>query len=325
MTRKCVVTGAAGFIGSNLARLLLDDGWEVTGLDGFTDSYDPKEKRARAAQLVDLPGFSLVSGDILDIDLDAALGDAEVVFHLAGRAGVRASFELESRYVHDNVDVTQRLLGACRRLPSVRRLVFASSSSVYGNGPRPFRETAQTAPISPYGRTKLVCETACIAASGPELETVALRYFTVYGPGQRPDMGLRIFAEATLGGEPLVLFGDGTQSRDFTFVSDAARATARAADAPVDGMIINVGGGNIVTLLQVFDLLRKYVGPIEIDARPVARGDVAHTEADHTRAREILGFRAAVTFEEGYRRQIEWVRQRRLEAGGAVPSTPAAG
>jgi len=291
--------------------MLLADGWTVTGIDGFTDSYDPTEKEARAEALSVWQNFSLVVGDLLDVPLEAVVGEAEVVFHLAGRAGVRPSFELESRYVHDNVDATRRLLEVCARVPAVRRLVYASSSSVYGNGSRPFRETGAVGPISPYGRTKLVAELDCLAAAGTALETVALRYFTVYGPGQRPDMGLRIFAEAALEGRPIVLFGDGTQSRDFTFVDDVARATILAADAPVSALCVNIGGGATVTLLAVFELLRQVVGPLRIESRPVARGDVVHTEADHTRAREVLGFQAEVAFEDGYRRQIDDLRERR--------------
>jgi len=306
--RSCAVTGAAGFIGAHLSELLLDEGWSVIGIDAFTDSYAPSEKLRRAAELVSRPGFTLVSGDLVDVDLDQSLQGVEVIFHLAGRAGVRASFEHEMSYQHDNVDATRRLLSACTRLTSVRRVVYASSSSVYGDGPRPFREVGRTAPISPYARTKLIAEQACLAAAGPDLETVALRYFTVYGPGQRPDMGLRLFAEAALDGRPLQLLGDGTQSRDFTFVQDAARATRLAADAAVSGVAINLGGGSTVSLLEVFDLLRSLVGPLRIETHPTARGDVSHTEADHTRAHELLGFRAEVSFTDGYARQVESLR-----------------
>lgn len=308
MPRSCVVTGAAGFIGSHLSMGLLNDGWAVRGIDAFTDAYDPAEKRARAASLVAHAGFALVGEDLAYADLDSCLGGAEVVFHLAGRAGVRASFGSEDKYTHDNIGATERLLEACSRTPSVRRVVFASSSSVYGNGPRPFREEGDVAPISPYARTKLAAERICLDASGANLETVALRYFTVYGPGQRPDMALRLFAEAALSGRALQLLGDGTQSRDFTFVTDVVRATRLAADAPVDGITINIGGGAIVSLLEVFELLRSRVGPIHIETHPTARGDVNHTEADHTRARTILGFEADVSFTDGYSRQIESLR-----------------
>jgi nucleoside-diphosphate-sugar epimerase len=282
----------------------------VRGIDSFTDAYDPAEKRERVASLVPEAGFSLVPEDLAEAALDSTIAGAEVVFHLAGRAGVRASFGTEDKYIHDNVEATERLLEACTRTASVRRLVFASSSSVYGDGPRPFREDGAVAPISPYARTKLTAEEMCLNASRSNLETVALRYFTVYGPGQRPDMALRLFAEAALSGRPLQLLGDGTQSRDFTFVEDVVRATRLAADAPVSGLAINIGGGAVISLLAVFDLLRALIGPIQIETHPSARGDVNHTEADHTRARTILGFEAEVSIADGYSRQVDYLRSR---------------
>ncbi|MDA8365661.1 MAG: NAD-dependent epimerase/dehydratase family protein [Actinomycetota bacterium] len=308
--RRCVVTGSAGFIGSTLSTRLVRDGWKVTGIDAFTDSYDPVEKVVRAANLARVAGTSLVVGDLVDLDLARIFDGAEVVFHLAGRAGVRPSFALEDRYVHDNVVATERVLDAARRA-GVRRVVYASSSSVYGDGDAPFREAATPNPISPYGRTKLEAELQTLAAAGTGLETVALRYFTVFGPGQRPDMGLRLFAEAALTGRPVTLFGDGTQRRDFTYVHDVAAATEAAADAPASGMAINVGGGADVSLLDVFDVLRALVGTeLLIDVQPFARGDVRVTSADLTRARELLGFVPEVPFAAGYERQVSWLRDR---------------
>ena len=313
--RRCVVTGAAGFIGSHLVGRLLGTRWSVLGIDAFTDSYDPVEKRERAAALRPLGGITMVTGDLVETDLAPLFEGAEVVFHLAGRAGVRPSFDIEHRYAHDNVLATDAVLSAARSA-GVRRVVYASSSSVYGNAQTPFREDARPAPISPYGRTKLEAEAMCLAAAGSGLEAVALRYFTVYGPGQRPDMGLRIFAEAALGGRPVTLFGDGSQRRDFTHVSDIVSATIAAADAPVSGLAVNVGGGSSVTLLEVMDLLRGFVArEVEIAALPVARGDVHATEADLARAASLLGFRAEVPFEVGFRNEVAWVRDRmeRLE------------
>lgn len=306
---KVVVTGAAGFIGGRLANRLLDDGHDVVGIDGFTDTYDPAEKRTRATALAGREGFTLVSGHLAEISLREHLEGAEVVYHLAGRAGVRPSFALESRYRYDNVTSTARLVEACAHSSSVRRLVYASSSSVYGDAPLPFREDGPTAPVSPYGLSKLEAERICLTASGDDLETVALRYFTVYGPGQRPDMGLRIFAEAAWADRAISVFGDGTQSRDFTYVDDIVEATRLAATAPVSGLAVNIGGGERVSLLQVFDYLAEIVGrPVKVSLGPFARGDVLHTAADLSRAADLLGFRASTSFAHGYRKEVEWFR-----------------
>ena len=313
--RRYMVTGAAGFIGSRLATRLLDEGATVIGIDAYTTTYDVAEKRARTTRLRRHPRYEHVEGDLVNLALAPLLHDVDTVFHLAGRPGVRPSFELEDLYEHDNVEATRRLLDACLVEPTVRRVVYASSSSVYGDAPLPFRETRRPAPISPYGRTKLEAERLCLAANGPALETVALRYFTVYGPGQRPDMGLRRFAEAALAGEAIELLGDGTQSRDFTYVDDIVDATRRAADAPAAGLAINVGGGSRITLMGVFDVLGELVGrPLDVVFQPFARGDVRHTAADGSRARDLLGFEARVGFLEGYRREVEWLRERRLAA-----------
>ncbi len=307
--RTFLVTGAAGFIGSRLAHSLLADGHAVIGVDAYTTTYDVAEKHARTAALRRQARYTHVTGDLVDLPLEPLLRDVEAVFHLAGRPGVRPSFELRDLYWHDNVDATRRLLEACLAAPAVRRLVYASTSSVYGDAPLPLRETGTPAPISPYGTSKLAAERLCLAANGEALETVALRYFTVYGPGQRPDMGLRRFAEAALAGRPIQLLGDGTQSRDFTYVDDIVDATRLAADAPAAGLAVNVGGGSRVTLLEVFALLEELVGhPLQIRAEPFARGDVRHTAADATRARELLGFAPRTSFRDGYRREVDWLR-----------------
>lgn len=316
------MTGAAGFIGSRVAHGLLDRGRRVVGIDAYTDTYEVAEKRERTAVLARRPGYSHVEGDLVDLPLERILGGASAVFHLAGRPGVRPSFEIEDRYWHDNVEATRRLLAAAASVGSVRRLVYASSSSVYGDAPLPFRETGTPAPISPYGRTKLEAERLCLAANGPRLETVALRYFTVYGPGQRPDLGLRRFAEAALERRPIELLGDGTQSRDFTYIDDVVDATLRAAEAPAaPGLAINVGGGARISLLEVFDILQGLVDlPLQINRRPFARGDVRHTSADDSRSREVLGWTPRVPFLDGYRREVDWVRGR----GAAAPTRSAA-
>ncbi len=305
---RAVVTGAAGFIGASLAHRLLDEGWDVVGVDAFLDTYDPAEKMARAAGLGRRKGFTLVTGHLSELDLSAAIDGSEVVFHLAGRAGVRASFELEAHYRRDNVDSTARLVEAAKTARSVRRLVYASSSSVYGDAPLPFSEGGVTSPVSPYGMSKLEAERLCLAGSGEDLETVALRYFTVYGPGQRPDMGLRIFAESAWTGRPITVFGDGTQSRDFTYVDDTVEATYRAASASGSGVAINVGGGSRVSLVEVLQLLSQITGrELDIRLAEFARGDVLHTAADLSRARQLLGFEASTPFAEGYAAEVAWV------------------
>lgn len=306
--RRAVVTGAAGFIGGRLSHRLLDEGWEVLGIDAFLDTYDPSEKLARAAELVRREGFTLATGHLTELDLEDRLAGSEVVFHLAGRAGVRASFALESRYRRDNVDSSARLAAAAKSVRSVRRLVYASSSSVYGDAPLPFTEDAATKPVSPYGNSKLEAERILLAENGDQLEVVALRYFTVYGPGQRPDMGLRIFAEAAWTGRPITVFGDGTQSRDFTYVDDIVDATYRAASAPAAGLAINVGGGSRVSLLDALDLLGQITGrKLDVRHAEFARGDVLHTGADLSRAEQLLGFKASTPFSEGYAAEVQWV------------------
>ncbi len=305
-----VVTGFAGFIGSQLSHRLLDDGHQVVGIDGFTDSYEPSEKLSRAIGLVSRPGFTLVTGHLVDLSLREHLAGADVVFHLAARAGVRASFDMPGRYRSDNVESTRALLDAARSA-GVRRVVYASSSSVYGEASPPFAETRPTCPVSPYGRTKLEAEQLCLAESGKDFDAVALRYFTVYGPGQRPDMALRLFAEAALDHRPITLLGDGTQSRDFTFVDDIVEATVRAATAPVAGMAVNVGGGSRITLLAILELLENLVEhPVAVETRAFAAGDVHHTGADTTRARELLGYVPTTAFTDGYSQEVIWLQTR---------------
>ncbi len=315
MGRTCLVTGSAGFIGSRLSARLLEERWSVCGLDAFTDSYDSGEKRARALMLARHPNYRHVEADLANAGLRELLESVEVVFHLAGRPGVRDSFRHLPKYRHDNVQATAHLLDEARASGSPRRIVYASSSSVYGDAARPFREAAGTRPISPYGETKLEAERTCLAASGWALECVALRYFTVYGPGQRPDMSLRRFIEAGIAGRPIRLYGDGTQSRDFTYVDDAVEATVRAADAPAAGLAVNVASGEPVALHEVLDLLAGLLGrELLIEREPFAAGDARHTSADLSRAAALLGFRPAVDLRTGLSAEIDWLSDQVLTA-----------
>lgn len=314
-TSHAVVTGVAGFIGSHLAERLLDDGWNVVGIDAFTPYYAPDDKRANIAALVGRSGFRLVQGDLSTMDLGDWLRGASVVFHQAAQPGVRSSWGTGFRtYVKHNIVATQRLLEACVRA-DVPRLVAASSSSVYGDAPTyPTTEESLTRPISPYGVTKLASEHLCLAyavASRSSMTVATLRYFTVYGPRQRPDMAFRRFIEAAYAGKPITVFGDGEQTRDFTYVADAVQANVLAMTAPVRAEAINVGGGARITLNEVLELIELVTGRrLRIERAPAQLGDARHTGADGTRAEALLGFRPQVDLATGLAAQSAWVAER---------------
>lgn len=308
---RCLVTGVAGFIGSHLAERLIADGHHVVGLDSFTEAYDEALKEANIAGIRSRVGFDLIRGDLAEVDLEAALEGVEAVFHLAAQAGVRSSWGGEFHlYLHRNVLVTQRLLEACRSKP-IKKLVYASSSSVYGDQSQyPTPETATPRPVSPYGVTKLAAEHLCFLYwKNFSVPCVSLRYFTVYGPRQRPDMAFHRFMRAIWEGTPLVVYGDGTQSRDFTYVSDVVKANLMALEAGRPGEVYNVGGGSTSTLRDVLDILERITGrsPVMTWESP-ERGDVMHTRADLNKAREELGYGAEVGLEEGLALQWEWMK-----------------
>jgi UDP-glucose 4-epimerase len=311
---KALVTGGAGFIGSHLSERLLAQGAEVTALDGFTDFYPRPIKEANLANLRGRPGFRFVEGLIADLDLPSLLDGVTHVFHLAAQAGVRKSWGREFQvYTSLNIDATQTLLEACAGRP-IERLVYASSSSVYGDEVAiPMREDALPQPVSPYGVTKLSAEQLChLYFVNHGVPTVSLRYFTVYGPRQRPDMGFHRFFTALSAGRPLIQFGDGQQTRDFTFVADAVTATAAAAVQGTPGRVYNIGGGSRVSLLEVFDLIARVSGrPVTVDRQPPQKGDMRDTYADKTRARDDLGFRPSVTLEQGLAEMHRWMESTR--------------
>ncbi len=309
--KRVLVTGSGGFIGSTLVKRLLTNGVEVLGIDNFTNSYDPMEKIGRTEKLKELEGFEFLRGDLASTDLHGALKGVSTVFHLAGRAGVRSSFDLYDSYVHDNIVATTQLLRAMSDQSQPMRLVYASSSSIYGNAQRPFLEVLDPAPVSPYGKTKLAAENLVLGATSNRISTVALRYFTVYGPEQRPDMGFRKFITSALLGREIEIYGDGSQSRDFTFVDDIVTATIAAGESNVSGMAINVGGGSTVTLLGVMKIISNLLGaPLRLSFGDFARGDVMHTGADLSRAQRYLHFAPATSLEEGLAREFQWLEQR---------------
>jgi nucleoside-diphosphate-sugar epimerase len=316
MSARVVVTGAAGFIGSHTARALLDDGWDVVGVDAFTDYYPASEKRANAATLCRRTGFRLVDGDLVDLPLVELLSGASAVVHLAAQPGVTSSWGLTfSTYVHHNILATQRLLEACAQA-GVRQLVVASSSSVYGDAPAyPCSEDVAPNPVSPYGVTKLAMEHLCRAYSQPDvsdLRTTILRLFTVYGPGQRPDMALRRFLEAALNGRVVTVFGDGEQTRDFTYISDAVHAIVRSLEVPLRGEVLNVGGGRRTRVNEVLELVGQITGaPVEIVRLPRRPGDAVDTGADCRRAAQLIGYRPRVDLRSGLAEQAAWLAGRR--------------
>jgi nucleoside-diphosphate-sugar epimerase len=307
-----VVTGVAGFIGSHLAEALIDRGHEVVGVDCFTPAYSPATKRRNLLRLLGHPGFRLVEGDLVSLALDAWLEGAAVVFHQAAQPGVRDSWGRDfATYVHHNILATQCLLEACART-GVPRLVAASSSSVYGDAPDyPTTEESITRPVSPYGVTKLASEHLCLAYARPGVaafSVATLRYFTVYGPRQRPDMAFQRFLRAAYAGEPITVYGDGEQTRDFTHVHDAVRANLLAMHAPIHAEAINVGGGRRVTVNEALDLVGQCTGRrLRVERVPAQTGDARHTGSDGTRAEALLGYQPDVPLAEGLAEQAAWV------------------
>ena len=306
---KALVTGAAGFIGSHLSERLIASGTDVIGIDCFADFYPRALKERNLSALRHAAGFSLIESALADADLPTLLDGVTHVFHLAAQAGVRNSWGRDFRvYTVNNVEATQLLLEACVGRP-LERLVYASSSSVYGDDVvLPMREDALPQPVSPYGVTKLAAEQLChLYQVNHGVPAVSVRYFTVYGPRQRPDMGFSRFFRAVLRNESVPQFGDGRQTRDFTFVADAVSATLAAATRGRPGGVYNIGGGSRVELLEVFELIRRITGrPLRVERIEAQPGDMRDTYADTTRARTDLAFAPGATLEQGLRAQYEW-------------------
>ncbi len=314
---RALVTGAAGFIGSTLTERLLDRGVAVTGVDCFTDYYDPALKRRNLERALAHPAFALLTLDLGAADL-AALPEVDVVFHQAAQAGVRASWGADfATYVHHNVLATQRLL---ERYQDARleRFVYASSSSVYGDAERyPTDEALLPRPFSPYGVTKLAAEhLVLLYGRNFGLPVSALRYFTVYGPRQRPDMAFHRFCKAMLAGAPITVYGDGEQSRDFTFIEDAVEANLLAWQKSAPQGVYNIGGGSQVTVREAIAMLERALG-VKADLRfePRPPGDPLRTRADATRLKTDLGYVTRVGIEAGLAAEAAWART--LYAGDA--------
>ena len=309
MTEKILVTGAAGFIGSQLSGRLLQDGHQVVGVDSLTDYYDIRLKRENLSQLIENSRFDFHERSLNDLDLAALLDGVTVIFHLAAQAGVRASWGKQFEdYIDSNIRATQNLLEAAKDC-SLKRFVFAGSSSVYGDTTQfPMEESHSTRPVSPYGVTKLSAENLCLLyKKNYQVPAVSLRFFTVYGPRQRPDMAFHRFLRKAKSGEPLVVFGNGSQTRDFTYIDDLIEANLLAMAYQGDESVFNIGGGDRVVLSRVLDILHDLCeDPFEIVYQDTFRGDVLHTYADISLAAKELGYSPQISIDEGLPRQIEW-------------------
>lgn len=305
-----VVTGAAGFIGSHLVEALLSEGHTVTGIDSFTDYYARSDKDANVAPALTNAAFKFLEADLCDAPIEPMLDGADAVVNLAATPGLVLSWEDFDRYLATNVTAVKRLIDAALAV-GIGHVVHASTSSVYGANATG-DEDALTLPVSPYGVTKLAAEHLLRAyreAFG--LPLTILRYFSIYGPRQRPDMAYRRFCERLLRGEPIPVYGDGLQSRSNTYVTDCVTATIAALQRPGEGRIYNIGGGREIALCDAIDIIARHLGvePV-IEYGEARRGDQRRTCADITRATTDLGWVPAVEPEEGLRLQVEWARQR---------------
>ena len=308
MVQKVLITGIAGFIGSHTALAAKALNWQVIGIDSITDYYDTKIKRNNLEKLNAAGITDIHQTDLLYCDLQSILKDVDVVLHCAAQPGVRDSWTHFDKYVASNILATQRLLEACAK-SNVTRLVYSSSSSVYGDLQEfPVLETNHLNPVSPYGITKLAAEHLCSSYSlNSDLSVVSLRYFTVYGPGQRPDMAIHRLINSALHQTPFPLFGDGSFIRDFTFVTDVARANlaALANDIP-SGTIINIAGGESTSMSELIRMVEKITGKeVPLDRRPVQAGDVVRTGGDTTLAKKHLNWTPEVTLHQGLQQQYE--------------------
>jgi nucleoside-diphosphate-sugar epimerase len=311
---RALVTGAAGFVGSTLAKQLLREGHEVVGIDVLTDYYEVSIKRGNLASIPET-GFTFVQADLNTADLPALLADVDWIFHQAGQPGVRMSWGKDfAVYVRQNIEATQRLLEAAKDAPRLKRLVYASSSSIYGNAERyPTSEDDRPQPVSPYGVTKLAAEHLCsLYASNFGVPTVSLRYFTVYGPGQRTDMAFTRFVRAAVLDELISIYGTGEQIRDFTYVEDVVAANiAAASTAEVPpGTVLNVAGGSNVSVLDTLKILSDLNGkPLRVEHTESVKGDVFRTGGDTAKITALLGWKPTVTIEEGLARHLDWAKK----------------
>lgn len=309
--KHAIVTGCAGFIGSSLSKRLLSEGYKVTGVDCFIDNYEQKIKHGNLQPLLQHQNFTMIAKNILDIDWNATLNQGDVIFHQAAVPGVRTSWGKSfDTYATNNILATQLLLEAAKE-KSVEKFIYASSSSIYGITEGSTRESRLPLPHSPYGVTKLAGEQLChLYAANYGVPAISLRYFTVYGPGQRPDMAFHRFIRSLLKGEPIPVYGDGSQTRDFTFVDDVVEANLLAMHSGYVGEYFNIGGKSRIVLRNVIDLLGSITGVHpQIEWLGKQAGDPPHTWASIEKAERLLGYAPKVALEDGLREEIEYIKK----------------
>jgi len=309
---RVLVTGVAGFIGSSVSEKLLDQGIQVIGVDSFFDYYPRKIKEKNLEFLLSQSDFEFVEADILEIDWDKIISGVKGVFHQAAIAGVRASWGQKfDQYVQNNILGTQRLLEACKD-KSIEKFIYASSSSIYGDTKElPIRESSPTNPISPYGVSKLAAEhLSSLYFKGYGVPTVSLRYFTVYGPRQRPDMAFHKFITAVMNGDQIEVYGTGEQTRDFTFIDDAVQANIQAFKSARAGEVYNIGGGSRIKLIDAIRIIEEIVGTeANLVYTEPQRGDARHTFSDVTKAKKDFDYAPQVDVKSGLEKHYEWLKK----------------
>ncbi|WP_432665447.1 NAD-dependent epimerase/dehydratase family protein [Wukongibacter baidiensis] len=309
--KKALVTGCAGFIGSHLSEALVDKGFKVIGIDCFTEYYDRKIKERNLSSLLSNKDFTFIEEDLMDVPLDQYLKDIDYVFHQAGQPGVRGSWGKQfEKYIKNNVHATQRLLEAVKN-SGIKKFVYASSSSIYGNADvLPMPESQLPRPFSPYGVTKLAAEQLCnLYFENYGVPITSLRYFTVYGPRQRPEMAMSTFIRAILNDNCLSIYGDGNQGRDFTYIDDIVKANLLAMESSLEGEVFNVGSSRPIKLIEVIRILEKIIGKkAKIKFASKQDGDVKDTYADTKKIKEALEFVTSVGIEEGLTNQVDYIK-----------------
>ena len=307
-----LITGVAGFIGSSLAEKLLKDNFKVIGIDSFTNYYSPHIKEKNIENCLKHPNFSLIHQDLDTLDLSASVEKAEYFFHLSAQPGVRASWGKEfATYVKNNISVTQKILESLKNNTTLKKFIFASSSSVYGNqSSKMNEETSLTRPVSPYGVTKLAAENlANLYFKNYGVPTISLRYFTVYGPKQRPDMAFTRFFYSIIKEQKLTIFGNGEQTRDFTYVDDVVKATINAATSDHVGEILNIGAGSVFSLMQITEFMKEITEQkLEINFKKEQKGDVKHTSADISKSEKLINYKSSTDIKYGLTQQYEYIK-----------------